>query len=310
MAHVAVTPGDVITHINDAAVEDMRAELARPGFKTGPVLLTLRRHTLPVPPIPLRSPRVLEQPPSKTQMRKLVGAANDIQTLVCCRCKHHTFRGGLYTQGQWALWHLDRRHRSDPRLLEGLWSQVAFPQQCALAAEIAEEEEWAKTLKTSGADQWVDTVLRVGAPAALRSALFIQAQVLRGARRPVRPVPAGRGVVDACFQAPRQVEPCSVSRFQVEGFTCQDRCRIKIEGHGSTANFFKLVGQELVGFPGEDALYDFQGRFIGDPASLLKPGLDAGLFHCLGDSFTRPVHNDGSHADRFHEQDVDQDVVK
>ena len=110
VAHVAVTPGDVITHINDAAVEDMRAELARPGFKTGPVLLTLRRHTLTVPTPPLRPPRVPEPPPSKTQMRKLVSGANDIQPLVCCRCKRHTFPGGPHTQGQWALWHLDRCH--------------------------------------------------------------------------------------------------------------------------------------------------------------------------------------------------------
>ena len=103
-----------------------------------------------------------------------------------------------YTHGDWALWHL-RRHGMDTRLLQGLWSQAVFPFQCDLASAVVAEERERRApaaapapVPASAEDEedvdqaegaWIETLLRVGSAAALRSALFIQARLLLWLRR-------------------------------------------------------------------------------------------------------------------------------
>ena len=98
-----------------------------------------RPMVLPVPQRPRTpAPKTLQAPESKKEMRRTIVAATELP-FVCCRCKHFTRACDKYTHGDWALWHL-RRHGKDRRLLEGLWSQAAFPCSCDLEDQIAREE--------------------------------------------------------------------------------------------------------------------------------------------------------------------------
>ena len=132
-ADAAILPDDVIVSVNG-----VRGNAAVAQFDAAKILLVLRR---PAPPIaePLIEGCVLEQPPDGKKALRAVVRSFDEFPLVCCQCRHPTFkkaRGRQYTHGEWALWHLDRHHKGDRRLLEALWSQAVFPMHCELAAEV------------------------------------------------------------------------------------------------------------------------------------------------------------------------------
>ena len=140
-ADVTVVPGDVIAGAND--VEGLAAREVLHG-SAEKVTLQLRRAVVgaQVCDDDVPEPEVF---PGSAVARQVVRAFDDAP-LVCCRCKRYTFDGRgaqQCTHGQWALWHLDRAHGGDERLLQGLWSQAAFPLQCELAAAVAQEEEQA-----------------------------------------------------------------------------------------------------------------------------------------------------------------------
>ena len=137
-ADEAILPNDVIISVNDVR-GDAAAMVAQ--FCEQNVLLVLRRSPSPLVKQVFEA-TVPELPPDEKKTLRAIVRSFDECALVCCRCRHATYKqrkGKLYTHGEWALWHLDRCHKGDHRLLQGLWSQVAFPMHCELAAEISKE---------------------------------------------------------------------------------------------------------------------------------------------------------------------------
>ena len=69
-----------------------------------------------------------------------------------------------------------------------------------------------------------------------------------------------------------------------------------------------LVGKLLVHFAGQHALDDLQRGVVGIAASLDEVWLEAGRGHGPADGGPAPVDDHGLHADRLHEDDVQQEV--
>ena len=68
------------------------------------------------------------------------------------------------------------------------------------------------------------------------------------------------------------------------------------------------VGDPFVGFVAQHLLDDFERGVVGVAAAVDEAGFDAGGVHGPADGRSAAMHHDGPHADRFHEDDVDQQV--
>ena len=83
---VAILPDDVIVSVNA-----VRGNAAVAEFDEAKMVLVLRR---PAPAIaePLIEGCVLEQPPNSKDCLRAVVRVFDEFPLVCCQCRHHTFK--------------------------------------------------------------------------------------------------------------------------------------------------------------------------------------------------------------------------
>ena len=68
------------------------------------------------------------------------------------------------------------------------------------------------------------------------------------------------------------------------------------------------VGDPFVGFVAQHLLDDFQRGVVGVAAAVDEAGLEPGRIHRPADGRSAAVDHHGPHADRFHEDDVDQQV--
>lgn len=97
--------------------------------------------------------------------------------------------------------------------------------------------------------------------------------------------------------------------FEEEFGAMEDGGGLEIEVHGAAAESFDFLGEVFVDFAGEDPFDDGESLRIGDAAAFDPGGLDLGFFHGFVDGRSAAVDDDGAHADGFHEDDVEQDMV-
>lgn len=97
--------------------------------------------------------------------------------------------------------------------------------------------------------------------------------------------------------------------FEEEFGSMEDGGCFEIEVHGAAAESFNFLGEVFIDFAGEDTFDDGEGLGIGNATAFDPGGLDLGFFHGFVDGGTATVDDDGSHADGFHEDDVEQDMV-
>ena len=105
-----------------------------------------------------------------------------------------------------------------------------------------------------------------------------------------------------------QVDPLAIFAFQVDALAEEHVGGVEVQRLGLAAEIDDLVGQLLVHFAGQHVLDDLQRGVVGIAASLDEVRLEAGRGHGPADGGPAPVDDHGLHADRLHEDDVQQEV--
>ena len=82
----------------------------------------------------------------------------------------------------------------------------------------------------------------------------------------------------------------------------------KLSGAARPPNSFDPAGELLVDFAGQHPLDDLQRGVVGIAAALDETGLQPGLVHGPADGRPAAVDHHRPHADRLHEDDVEQQV--
>ena len=105
-----------------------------------------------------------------------------------------------------------------------------------------------------------------------------------------------------------QVDRLAVGTIERQAFAKEHVGRAEVQRLGLAAVVLDLPGESLIDFAGQDPLDDGQRGVVGVAASLDEARLQTGVGHGAADGRPAAMDQDGPHAHRLHEDDVQQQV--